>query len=200
MKILRFSIFDFQFSIFDSLLSSGCFLLAFLGALAAHAQQPPPQPSEYEVKAAFLYNFAKFVEWPSQAFSDAGSPFTIGVVGDNPFGDDLERTLRDKALNGHPIAAKQVKAPSELRTCHILFISPSEKKRLPDILKLIRDAGVLTVSEMEDFLPAGGMINFLMVDNKVRFEINDEPAKRAGLRLSSKLLHLGKRSERAGAK
>src|SRR6058998_4115286 len=121
MRIAGFSIFGFQFSVSEFLRARAFFLLLFLGSLTAPAQQPPP--SEYQVKAAFLFNFAKFVEWPPQAFPDPASPFTIGVVGDNPFGDDLERTLRNKAVNGHPIAAKQVKAPSELRTCHILFIS-----------------------------------------------------------------------------
>src|SRR5438552_12782691 len=112
MKVVGFSVFSF--------LRACAFLLLFCpGALTAPAEQPPP--SEYQVKAAFLFNFAKFVEWPPQAFPEPASPFTIGVIGDNPFGDDLERTLKDKAVNGRPFVSKQVKGLAELKTCHILF-------------------------------------------------------------------------------
>ena len=163
-------------------------------SLAAPAQDAPP--SEYAVKAAFLYNFAKFIEWPAETFSSPNAPFTLGVFGENPFGDDLERTVKNRAVNGRPFAVKQINSLSELKNCQILFISSSERRRFNEILKALDNASVLTVSDTERFIQAGGMINFFMENNKVRFEINDQAAKRAGLRISSKLLNLARRAER----
>lgn len=170
-----------------------CLLLALVGSSAVRAEETPP--SEYQVKAAFLFNFAKFVEWPAQALPDARTPFTIGIIGKDPFEGALERTVQDKTVNGHAFVVKQVKAAAELKSCHILFIGASERKRLPEILNAVRGAGVLTVSEMDQFLESGGMIVFRMTGNKVRFEINDEAARRGGLRISSKLLNLGRKTE-----
>ncbi len=167
-------------------------------ALALRAQETAP--SEYQLKAAFLYNFAKFIEWPPEAFPEDTSPFAIGIIGQNPFGIDLERTVKSKLVNGHPFAVIQVRTLAELKHCHILFISPSERKRLPEILNSVRNTNVLTVSEVDHFLESGGMINFTMEGNKVRFQIHDEAAKLAGLKISSKLLNLAKRTERGEAK
>src|SRR5213078_1103957 len=112
------------------------------------------------------------------------------IIGEDPFGEALEATVKNKSINGHSFAIKRIRSFSEFRSCHILFISSSERRRLPDILKAVSGASVLTVSETDRFIQAGGMINFFMEGNKVRFEINNEPAKRAGLRISSKLLNL----------
>jgi hypothetical protein len=174
-------------------------------ALLTLGVRPPARaqeaaPSEYQLKAAFLYNFAKFVSWPPEAFPEPSSPFVIGVIGDNPFGEDLEHTVKDKVLNGHPFAVREVKALSEVKNCHILFISASERKRLPEILEAARGANVLTVSELERFLQSGGMIHFIMEGNKVRFEINDEPARNSGLKISSKLLSLARGAGRGQVK
>ncbi len=179
----------------------GCLALVVLGLATcpvAHAQQAPP--SEYQLKAAFLYNFAKFVEWPPEAFPDPATPFTIGIIGQDPFSGDLERTVKAKTARGHPFAIKQIKSLSELKTCQILFVCASERKRLPDILTALGDASVLTVSELERFMQSGGMINFLMEGHKVRFEINDAAARRVGLRISSKLLSLAGRTAKEGEK
>jgi len=171
-------------------------LVAALLSAASNAQQV----NEYYIKAAYVYNLAKFVEWPPEAFPEATAPFIIGVLGDNPFGGELARTVNSKTINGHPFTVKEVKAVSELRTCHILFISKSEKRRLPQIKNVLGAASVLTVSEVDRFLRSGGMINFVMEGKKVRFEIGDEAAKRAGLRISSKLMNLARRTEREDAK
>ncbi len=171
-------------------------LLAVLACLPARAQDPAP--SEFQLKAAFIYNFAKFVEWPAESFRAQDSPFTIGIIGNNPFEDILGQTVQNKRINGHPFRVVQCKTLADLQTSHIVFISPSERKRLTEILRAIRGASVLTVSDLDHFLPAGGMIQFLMEDNKVRFSINDAAAKQAGLRISSKLLNLAKRPEREG--
>lgn len=148
------------------------------------------QPSEYQLKAAFLFNFAKFVEWPPQAFASDTSPIVVGVLGRNPFGADLESTVQDKAINNRPITIKEFRSPTEATNCHILFISTSEEEHLPEILKQLHGTSVLTVSESPNFIESGGMINFVRVGNLIKFQISDETAKRAGLKIRAKLLSL----------
>jgi hypothetical protein len=159
----------------------------------------PAAPSEYQVKAAFLYNFAKFVEWPPPAFVAADSPITIGILGNNPFGEVLEATIRNKTINGRQLRVKEITSLKDpaLKNCHILFISQSERKHLEETLEALKGTSILTVSEIEQFTRAGGMVNFVMEGNKVRFDINDGAAARNGLKISSKLLSLTKRSESA---
>lgn len=152
-------------------------------------------PSAYRLKAAFLFNFAKFVEWPTEAFADARSPMVIGILGENPFGNDLEETIRDKTINDRPVVVKVFEQPSAVTNCHVLFIAASEKKPLPEIVETLRNATVLTVGETERFIESGGMINFVPEGNKIRFQINDEAARKAKLKISSKLLSLAVRSK-----
>jgi hypothetical protein len=151
------------------------------------------QPTEYQLKAAFLFNFAMFVEWPQRAFAERTSPFVIGVLGENPFRDDLPKTLQSKKIDDHPLVVREIRMPAEATNCHMLFISASEKKRLPEILQSVKGTSVLTVSEMERFTEEGGMINFVLQGTKVRFQINKETASAAGLRISSKLMNLAVR-------
>jgi hypothetical protein len=148
------------------------------------------QPSEYQIKAAFIYNFAKFVEWPAKSLPSDDSPLVIGILGENPFHDDLSRVVTGKKVDEHPLVIKPVRTALEATNCHTLFISASEKPRLSQILKALRGASVLTVSEMDGFTEAGGMINFVREGTKVRFRINNEAASRVGLKISSKLLML----------
>ncbi|HWD90756.1 MAG TPA: YfiR family protein [Verrucomicrobiae bacterium] len=152
------------------------------------------QHTEYQIKAAFLFNFAKFVDWPPGAFSATNSPIIIGVFGKNVFGKDLENTIRDKTVNNRRFQFITVASAAEGLKCHILFISPSEKDNLKKILDGLHNASVLTVSETDQFINAGGMINFVIEDNKIRFQISDDAAKKAGLRISSKLLSLAARN------
>ena len=147
---------------------------------------------EYQVKAAFLYNFAKFVEWPSEAFINVRTPLVVGVIGDDPFGSDLERMINGKTVNGRQMTIKRLKWGQNLRDCHILFISSSERNRLAQIIENLRGASVLTVGEMDKFAEQGGHINFIMENNKVRFEINASAAEQARLKISSRLLVLAK--------
>lgn len=165
--------------------------LLLWGARPACAQEP--QPSEYQLKAAFLYNFAKFVEWPASALPQNDSPFIIGILGENPFNDDLRKTVAGKKILAHPITVVPLPNITAATNCHILFISPSEKNRLPEIFRILDQASVLTVSETDRFTQAGGIINFTREGNKIRFEISDDAAKRAGLKISSKLLSLAVR-------
>ena len=148
--------------------------------------------SEYELKAAFLYNFAKFVEWPAGTFPDETAPIVVGVVGDDPFNGSLD-SVGGKSANGRQVAIRRLSASQDLRSCHMLFVSSSERKRLPQIVAIIDGASVLTVGEMEGFASNGGMIRLTMEDNRVRFEINAGTARRARLKISSKLLSLAKR-------
>lgn len=152
----------------------------------AAAQTPASQ--EYRVKAAFLFNFAHFVEWPTNAFPTAESPLIIGVVGNDPFGAVLDEIVRGESVNGHPMIVQRYRRGEEIKTCHILFISASERNQMPEILALLKGRSVLTVGDMEGFAQAGGMIRFLTEKNKIRFRINLEAAKAAHLTISSKLL------------
>lgn len=161
-----------------------------LGLLLAAAPGRAQAPSIYQLKAAFLYNFAKFIDWPPEKFPDDKAPFIIGILGDNPFGADLERTVADKKINNRPITIVSFHTAAEATNCCILFISTSEKKSLPEIMAQLRGTSVLTVGETEQFIEAGGMVNFVQVASKIRFQINDEAAKAARLKISSKLLSL----------
>ena len=153
-------------------------LLGLLLASSGHAQNA--QPSEYQVKAAFIFNFAK-------------SPLCIGILGENPFGADLERTVQNKTLNNRPIVVKECRTLEEAKKCHLLFISAPKKEPLQEILNGLVGTKILTIGETETFIKSGGMINFFREGTRFRFEINDEAAKKAGLKIDSKLLGLGKK-------
>ena len=146
---------------------------------------------EYEVKAAFLYNFAKFVQWPAAASTEEKeSRFILGILGDDPFGETLEQTLEGKTVQGRKVQIKRFKPSADQPACHLLFVCSSEKPRLESILQSLRSTNTLTVGEIEGFAERGGIINFKIVGNRVRFEVNREAAERAGLKISSKLLQL----------
>jgi hypothetical protein len=149
-----------------------------------------PSP-EYLIKAAFLFNFAKFVEWPANAFKDDLSPINLYILGTDPFGPALD-TLKDKTVKGRPFKIKWANKVDDIEACHILFISASEKENLKQILYAVRNSNTLTVSEIEGFAQTGGIINFIIVNKKVHFEINPEAAERRRLKISSQLLKLAK--------
>jgi hypothetical protein len=150
------------------------------------------QSNEYQVKAAFLYNFAKFIDWPTEVFGDSNAPLVIGVVGDDPFGGALDQAINGKSIGGHALTVRRLRWGQDLRSCQILYISSSERKHLSQIIQSLRGASVLTVSDMDQFNQQGGIINFILEASRVRFEINSRGANQAGLRISSKLLALAK--------
>jgi hypothetical protein len=172
----------------------GLSLVLLLAAALGRAQTPPP--SEYQLKAAFLYNFAKFIDWPPEAFADDKAPFVFGILGDNPFGNDLEQTVAGKKINDRPISVQVFRTAAEAAHCQILFISNSEKKRFSEIIQNLHGSAVLTVSDTDRFIESGGMVNFVKEASKIRFQINDEAAKAAQLKISSKLLSLAVASPR----
>src|SRR5262245_52243456 len=141
-------------------------LLVLRGGSLVDAQEDS-QPTEYQIKAAFIFNFAKFVEWPAAAFQKNSSPMVVGVLGENPFHDVLEKTIKNKTVDEHPVVIMQFRSATEVTNCHILFISSSEKGRLPQILKQLKGSSVLTVGEMPGFTEAGGMINFVFEGTKI---------------------------------
>ena len=166
----------------------GLNLVLLLPAAPGRAQSS--QPTEYQLKAAFLYNFAQFIDWPPEAFADDKTPFVFGILGDNPFGSDLERIVAGKKINDRPISVQVFHTADEAAHCQILFVSKSEKKHFPEIIQGLHGDAVLTVSETDGFIQTGGMINFLLVGGKIRFQIDDAAAKAAKLKISSKLLSL----------
>ncbi|HWF39006.1 MAG TPA: YfiR family protein [Candidatus Acidoferrales bacterium] len=149
-------------------------------------------PNEYQVKAAFLFNFAKFVDWPPGTYANAQSPFAICVLGDDPFGHVLENTLAGKSLGAHPVVLRRTKDLAEARRCQVVFVSSSEMHRYGEVVEGVRGARVLLVGETDGFASSGGAIEFTLEGNHVRFAINPEAAQRAGLTLSSKLLMLAR--------
>lgn len=145
---------------------------------------------EYKIKAAYLFNFAKFVTWPPRAFSAPDAPYIIGIVGNDPFGDDLDETIRGKTVGGRPFVVHRIASPDAIGFCHILFISDSEARHIERIIEHLRTQPVLTVGEMDGFLKAGGMIRFVMANNNVRFEIAPGTARDVSLQVSSKLIQV----------
>src|SRR5258708_569261 len=155
-------------------------------------QAQPAAPTEYEVKAAFLYNFAKFVEWPSRARPNKGDAFVIGILGQDPFGKDLEDQLNGKAVQDKKLVFIRLSNFQEASGCQVVFISSSKADDLGTILGTLRGPPVLTVSDMDRFVQRGGMVGFPIEDNRVRFNINLAAADQAGLKISSQLLKLAK--------
>lgn len=151
------------------------------------------KPHEYEVKSAFIFNFAQFIDWPDSAFESSTSPFYIGVLGDNPFNSYLEKIISNKTLKGRKIEILYFRNFKEVKFAHILFISSSEKRRLKHIFRDFDTTGILTIGDTEEFILTGGAIGFIMKDNKVRFEINLNSVRKARLIISSKLLRLARR-------
>jgi hypothetical protein len=162
-------------------------LLAFLAGTDSGFGQEPSL-SKYQVEAVFLLNFAKYVEWPAAAFPDATAPITIGVMGTDPFGDSLPHTMEGKMVNGRPFVIKHLAADSAVDGCHILFVSHSEASRMSGILDKAGSLPILTVGEDESFARNGGIINFVLKNDKVRLEIDLAAARKAGVTISSKLL------------
>ena len=161
---------------------------AFLAIPALHAQNP--RPTDYQVKAAYLYNFGRFVEWPEKAAANQGGPFTVCVLGQDPFGPSLDATLAGETIGGKTVVAKRISGAEESGDCQILFLSLTDDSRLNKIIAGLDKKAVLTVSDMSQFVKHGGMIQFVLEGKKVRFEVNLTATQHAGLTLSSELLKI----------
>ncbi len=173
------------------LLAALSFVSPFSGGLPAARAAPPL--TEYEVKAVYLYHLARFIEWPPQAHAAPGDLLVIGVIGADPFGRLLDETVQDPSVQeDQRLVVRRFASLEEVPHANILFISSSEAERLPQILKTLEGASVLTVGEMDRFAERGGMVALRLEDKKVRFDINLGAAQRAGLKLSSHLLKLAR--------
>ena len=169
-----------------------CVLLAH-AAIPAVVSGQQESAGEYEVKAAMLHNLANFVEWPESAYPDPHAHIVLCILGRDPFGNSLtSATLHTRANTAARVLVRRLENDRDVRACHILYISSSERKTIGQVLSTLKSASVLTVGEMTLFAEQGGMIQFSLDDQRVRFDINPDAASRAGLRISSKLLALAK--------
>jgi len=167
------------------LIGAGLFLAATLGRA-----QNPADLQEFQKKAEFINSFTRFVDWPARKFALPDSPFVIGVFGTDNISALLQESIQDRQIKGRPALIKHLLNKEELRACHVLFISRSERDRLGPILGEVRRENVLTVGECDNFLGKGGVINFVTVGGQVRFQISSDAAAREKLVVSSKLLQL----------
>ena len=159
---------------------------AFLAIPVLHAQNP--RPTDYQVKATYLYNFGRFIEWPGKVAAAQGGSFTVCVLGQDPFGPSLDATLAGETIGGKTVVAKRISSAEESGDCQILFLSLTDDSRLHKIIADLDKKAVLTVSDMSQFVKRGGMIQFVLEGKKVRFEVNLTATQHAGLTLSSELL------------
>ena len=172
-----------------------CFWLAIF-IVAGVLYGPPqlkaqdPKPTEYQVKAVYLFNFARFVAWPGRIAAAGREPFNVCVLGQDPFGPSLDATVSGETIDGVHVAVKRISQPPEAMSCRVLFISSSEDGHLKEILTALDKRSVVTVSDIPWFARSGGMIQFLLEGNRVRFEVNVAALDHAGLSLSSEVLKL----------
>jgi len=177
-------------------------VLAILPILLASATlnaQNTSGSSEYLIKAGFIYNFANLVQWPSTSFAQPDSPIVIVILGEDHFGTTLDHALEGKKVNARSFVIKRARSVSELhralgpqKECQILYVSSSEMPHLGEAIQLLKGVPVLTIGETPGFAKNGGIINLILEDNKVRFEVNVQAAKEADLNISSRLLALAR--------
>lgn len=165
-----------------------CLLLVWV-PVARAAAAAGPMASEYDVKAALLFKFGKFIEWPAGAFASPSAPLEVCVVAADGLADALTRTVQGRTISERPVNVRRP-AAADLRSCHIVFIGAVQPTVLARTFEQLRGAPVLLVGETARFAETGGIVNFVIAANKVRFEVNPEAAERRGLRVSSKLLSL----------
>jgi hypothetical protein len=166
--------------------------LVLVMSLFGVSMDAPPQQitaREYQLKAAFLFNFTQFVEWPAEAFAQDDSPLVIGILGEDPFGSYLDDIVQGEKLNNHPLVVRRYAKVEDIKECHILFIN-AKGKGLKDVLDNLKSTSTLTVSDVDSFVKSGGMVRFFTEDNKLRIRIGLDPIKEARLVVSSKLLRL----------
>jgi len=168
------------------------FLTALIVVFCASTVLAQTTAKEYRIKAAFLFNFAHYVEWPPDTFKDANSPLTYCIVGDDPFEGVLDQSLNAKSVGTRPLRVQHLKPPENFQGCQIVFIGANEKKRVTAILETLKQAPILVVGESSHFVQQGGTVGFLSEENTVRFEVNLDVAQRARLNISATLLSVAK--------
>lgn len=171
-------------------------LAALLGA-GTQASAQAQADGEVRIKAAFLYQFGGFVEWPPQTFDAPDSPFVIGVVGADAMAQELQQVVVDRTVQGRPVVVRRLEPEETPAGLHVLFVGRSEATRLREILAAAKDPALLVVTDFEDALSQGSMINFVAVDNRVRFDVALWRAERDRLKISSRLLGVARKVVRA---
>lgn len=168
-------------------------IIAVCGCIVniSHATAESELSREYKIKAVLIYRFTKFIEWTPESFSDNQDPLILSIIGNDPFSKSID-ALHGKNVKGRKLLVKRITGIEDIDKSHILFIAQSEKERLTEILQTTRELCVLTIGDMEGFSNQGGIINFFMVENTVRFEINVAAAQEAGLEIRPSLLNLAK--------
>jgi len=176
-----------------------CALAAAICVLAVDYSraQSEVQPPEYRVKAAFLYKFGGYIEWPERAFARADSPIAIGVMGADALADELAEIVAGRNVNGRPVSVRKLRAGDSIAGLHVLFIGRSDSGRLPEILAAAKGRPLLTVTESEQALDLGSVINFVVVDDKVRFDVALVPAEQGSLKISARLLAVARKVVKA---
>lgn len=164
----------------------------------AQSSRAQSNPEEYQVKAAFLFHFAQFLDWPGGALSAGGPSLNLCIFNDEPRRHELQSTIEDKTIGARVFHVRLISQPQELQSCNILFLSHDEARRQSAILRSLRGTPVLTVGETSDFLTDGGMIRFHLVEDKIRFDINLDAAESSHLKISSRLLLLATSVTRGG--
>ncbi|MEW6715710.1 MAG: YfiR family protein [Nitrospirota bacterium] len=164
------------------------FLIFLCGILlsAHYAGAQETGPTESQIKAAFLYNFVKFIDWPDNA-----NTLTLCILGEDRFGKDID-SIEGKAAAGKALSVRRIKSVQDIKQCRMLFIASSENERLSGILTAAQGLNIITVGDTAGYAERGVIINFYMEQNKVRFEINKDAAARSGLKISSKLFSLAR--------
>ena len=163
------------------------------GALAQ--DRDSSNSSEYLIKAGFIFNFAKFVDWPPTTFAQPDSPIVIGILGTDPFGAIIDQIVQDKKIGGRGFVVKRMKWGTDLKDlkeCKILFVGASERVHIDELVQIVKGLPILTVGETPGFAEHGGVIRLVLEDNRVRFEVNVDAARQAGLTISSRLLTLAR--------
>ena len=163
-----------------------CVFLSLMIIIPAYAQKA----SEYQVKAAFLFNFTKFLEWPAEAMGEPGEPFVIGVLGKDPFGNYLDELIAGEKIMDHQMIVKRFNNVEEVDKCHILFVNKPGKTS--ETINALKGKSILTVSDDREFNRNGGIISFFTENEMIRLQINVDAAKAAHLNVSSKLLRIAK--------
>ena len=176
-----------RFTLVKRLLSYVCVWLACSELAMAQEKQ---KFTDYDLKAVYLFRFTQFTDWPANAFTSTNAPIVIGIVGDDPFGKTLDDVVKGESVRGHPLVIKRLNSSDDLQSCQMLFICRNEKEQLPALLQKLKGNPILTMGDDDGFAESGGMVNLVLVDGKVKLEINPAAAEQAGLQISGKALRL----------
>jgi hypothetical protein len=166
-------------------------ILLLTGFISAQ-EKPASNSTEYQLKAVFLYNFTRFIDWPENAFHSVDAPFVIGIVGDNPFGNYLQEVVNNDSVGLHPIIIKYFSKPEKVADCHLLFINSNDPEQIKSVLNITSGKSILTVNDTPNFSRWGGHVQFYNQQNRIKLQINASATKDAHLTVSSKLLNLAR--------